>query len=102
MPVVPMIAARKEGHGQLLQEITNVFEDKTSLKKIKLYYGSELEDHIKELEQSITQNTALAGRYPPRWLAIKLLEDDREVLSRLGINAIPIEAETLKEVGVGT
>ena len=99
--VVPMTAARKEGHEQLLQEIINVFEGRTTLEKVKLYYGSELEEHIKELELSITKNEALSGRFPPRWLAIKLLEGDQEVLSRLGLNAVAPEIETQEEARVG-
>ena len=84
-PVIPMIATRKESHNKLLQEIVNVFEDKTIIKKIKLYYGSELEEHIKELETLITKDEELSHQFPPRWLAIKLLEEDSEVLGKIGI-----------------
>jgi len=84
-PVVPMVASRKEGHHKLLQAIINVFEDKTTTKKIKLYYGSELEEHIKELEALIAKEEALSRQFPPRWLAIKLLEEDEEVLEKIGV-----------------
>jgi len=84
-PVIPMIATRKESHNKLLQEIVNVFEGKTIIKKIKLYYGSELEEHIKELETLITKDEELSHQFPPRWLAIKLLEEDSEVLGKIGI-----------------
>lgn len=84
-PVIPMIATRKESRNKLLQEIVNVFEGKTIIKKIKLYYGSELEEHIKELETLITKDEELSHQFPPRWLAIKLLEEDSEVLGKIGI-----------------
>ena len=84
-PVIPMIATRKGSHNKLLQEIVNVFEGKTIIKKIKLYYGSELEEHIKELETLITKDEELSHQFPPRWLAIKLLEEDSEVLGKIGI-----------------
>ena len=83
-PVVPMVATRKEGNGELLREIINAFEGKTTQKKIKLYYGSELEEHINELEALISRDEELLHQFPPRWLAIKLLEEDKEVLQKIG------------------
>lgn len=83
-PVIPMVATRKEGNGDLLREIVNVFEGKANKKKIKLYYGSELEKHITELEAIISGDEELSRQFPPRWLAIKLLEEDKEVLKKIG------------------
>ena len=82
-PVVPMVATSKGGHSELLREIVNVFEGKASTKKVKVYYGSELEEHIKGLEVLISQDEELSRQFPPRWLAIKLLEEDKEVLERI-------------------
>jgi small GTP-binding protein len=84
-PVVPMVATRREGHNQLLQEIVDVCEGKKTLERTRPYYGSELEEHIKELEKVIAQDEELSQRFPPRWLAIKLLEEDSEVLKKIGV-----------------
>jgi len=86
-PVIPMVATRKQGNDKLLQEIVDVFEGKTDSEKINLYYGSELEDHLKELETLIAQDEELSHRFPPRWLALKLLEEDSEVLEKIGIKS---------------
>jgi len=83
-PVVPMVANRNRGTDELLKEIVNVFEGKGSKKKIKLYYGSEMEEHITELESLISRDEELSRQFLPRWLAIKLLEEDKEVLQRIG------------------
>ena len=85
VPVVPMVASRREGHDQLLETINDVFTGKTTVKGAKLYYGNEIEEHIKELEDIISQDAELSRRFPPRWLAIKLLEEDEEALELLGI-----------------
>jgi len=82
-PVVPMVANRNRGTDELLKEIVNVFEGKAIKKKIKLYYGSELEEHINELEALISHDEELSHRFSPRWLAIKLLEQDKEVLEKI-------------------
>ncbi len=83
-PVVPMVASRKEGNDELIKQIVNTFEGKTNKKKIKPYYGSELEEHINELEAIISRDEKLSHQFPPRWLAIKLLEEDKEVLQKIG------------------
>ena len=86
-PVIPMVATRKQGNDKLLQEIVDVFEGKTDSEKINLYYGSELEEHLKELETLIAQDEELSHQFPPRWLALKLLEEDSEVLEKIGIKS---------------
>ena len=83
-PVVPMVANRNRGTDELLREIVNVFEGKANKKKIKLYYGSELEEHINQLEDLISRDEELSRQFSPRWLAIKLIEQDKEVLQRIG------------------
>ena len=82
-PVVPMVATRKEGNEELLEEIVNVIERKTIKRESKLYYGSELEEHITELERLISRDGELSHQFSPRWLAIKLLEGDKEVLQKI-------------------
>jgi len=84
-PVVPMIASNKQGNLELLQAIIDAFEGNTGLERAKLFYGSELEEHIQELEALIASDKDLVSRFPPRWLAIKLLEEDQEVLDKIGI-----------------
>ena len=83
-PVVPMIASRNKGTNELLEQIVNASENKNNKKKIKLYYGSELETHISELEAALSRDEKLSHQFPPRWLAIKLLEEDKEVLQKIG------------------
>jgi len=83
-PVVPMVATRKKGNRELLREIINAFEGNAIRKKAKLYYGSELEEHLTELEALISCDEELSRRFPPRWLAIKLLEEDKEVIEKIG------------------
>ena len=85
-PVVPMVAKSKGSNKGLLQAIVDAFKGRTELEKVKLFYGNELEEHIKELATLITQDEELSQRFPPRWLAIKLLEEDREVLEKIGLS----------------
>jgi ferrous iron transport protein B len=58
-------------------------------------YGREVENEISELQELIETHASLTERYAPRWLAIKLLEEDRDVIAKveqLGDTADVLEA----------
>lgn len=73
VPVVEISALRKEGIDNLIDESINI---RGNAKKVK--YDEAIESGIKELEEFINlQNKNL--KYPSKWLAIKLLENDKFV-----------------------
>ncbi|HEC35326.1 MAG TPA: ferrous iron transport protein B, partial [Anaerolineae bacterium] len=46
-------------------------------------YGREVEEEIARLQEAIEKVPALTARYPSRWLALKLLEEDSEIISQM-------------------
>ncbi len=80
-PVVPMMANRNRGTEELLKEIVNLAENKVQVKELRVEYGHEVEEEIEKLEKLISWS-ALAQKYSPRWLAIKLLEEDEEIVKK--------------------
>jgi len=82
VPVVPMVASRNEGTMELLQTIVDVTENKTQVEGLRLHYGREVEGELTKLESLLAQS-GLPLKYSPRWLAIKLLEEDEEIVKRL-------------------
>jgi len=46
-------------------------------------YGREVENEIGKLGEIIESNSVLTTRYNPRWLAIKLLEEDSDIVAKL-------------------
>ena len=46
-------------------------------------YGREVEEEIARLQAAIEKEPTLTARYPSRWLAIKMLEEDREIIPRV-------------------
>jgi small GTP-binding protein len=83
VPVVPMVAARSQGTEELLQTVIDAAEGSIRVKGINLNYGHDVEEEIEKLEKSISGST-LAGSYSPRWLAVKLLEEDKEIEKKVG------------------
>jgi ferrous iron transport protein B len=76
VPVVRTVANRNDGTKELLDRIVNLGQGHPA-SNFRIDYGKEMEREIKKLEE-IIQKSPLSLNYPPRWLAIKLLEEDEE------------------------
>jgi Fe2+ transport system protein B len=86
--VVPLVAARNQGTTQLLEAIDGVAEGTIVSRGVDIRYGHDVESEIAKLEKLIAGNS-VAGLFSPRWLAVKLLEEDRQIV------------EKIRRVGVG-
>ena len=82
IPVVPLVAARNQGTDELLQTIVDVAESNIQLSRINIKYGRDVEAEISKLEELISDNS-LSKSYSPKWLALKLLEEDEEIISKI-------------------
>lgn len=84
IPIVPTVASKGEGVDRLFDRVIAVFEDnEPTVRHIHINYGEDIERSIAALQQLIWENDDIVAHYSSRYLAIKLLEGDREVLSRL-------------------
>jgi small GTP-binding protein len=81
-PVVPLIAARNQGTQELLVTVIDVIEGKIRTDGIQLQYGHDIEAEIAKLEKIIAEKLP-SGDYSPRWLAVKLLEEDEEIIGKI-------------------
>jgi len=81
VPVVPLVASRNQGTDELLEAITCIVEGSIKLERLQFGYGHEVNKEIANLEAAITPSS-LSQRFPARWLAIKLLEDDEEIIKQ--------------------
>jgi len=81
-PVVSMVAARNQGTQELLQTIIGVAENDIEAAGITIHYGHDVEAEIEKIEGHFAQKP-VAGHYSPRWLAVKLLEEDEEITKKI-------------------
>lgn len=81
LPVVPMVATRNQGTQDLLRTVIEVADGRTAVPGPALHYGRELQEEIDRLEK-VVSGSPLASTYPPKWLAIKLLENDDDVMRK--------------------
>ncbi|MBA7665784.1 hypothetical protein ES703_73858 [subsurface metagenome] len=73
-----MVATRNEGSRELLRTIINIVEGTIKAPGVRLWYGQEVEEEITKIERLISESPAHQN-YSPRWLAVKLLEEDAEI-----------------------
>lgn len=78
VPVVPIVALKKEGIPQLIEAVMDVREGRPVLHPASVTYDESIEQNIAQLEPIVGDRD-----YPPRWLAIKLLEGDHDVKEML-------------------
>jgi Fe2+ transport system protein B len=84
VPVVPTVATANEGLGKLKDEILYAAQKKGLVPlNPKINYGQNIEDILDSIVDIIKKDATLAQKYPPRWLAIKLLEKDQDVLEKI-------------------
>lgn len=78
-PILPTIGTRGEGIRELLDLAIDIVEDAYQPTPLQFYYGEEIEAELQTLEALIRQDITLCQTYPPRWLAVKLIEEDAVV-----------------------
>jgi ferrous iron transport protein B len=76
VPVVPTVAVSGKGVYQMLETAIEVIEGKRKTEPLEPRYGKEIEERIDDLVILLSK---IQLKYPARWVAIKLLEEDSEV-----------------------
>jgi ferrous iron transport protein B len=76
IPVIQTVAHKREGIEELKEAIVQISPKKADFFEID--YDQDIEDQIE-----ILQNAVALPVYPSRWVAIKLLEGDAEILKRV-------------------
>ncbi|NTU45027.1 MAG: ferrous iron transport protein B [Chlorobiaceae bacterium] len=76
--IIPVSAKKKSGLDALLDHIIRVSQKEIKIKKNKLFFTPSLEASVDKIT-ALLGNQKELGLYNSRWLAIKLLENDREV-----------------------
>ena len=84
VPVIPTIAIKKIGMEDLKDAILEASErEKKRHRHTVLSYGEDIEELIIKVANIIEEDPKLVEFYPPRWLAVRLLEGDDDAIRRI-------------------
>jgi ferrous iron transport protein B len=101
VPVVPTIARTGQGKKELMDSAARIVQENTEFFPLKISYGDDVDSAMIEMEKEIEANNFLTDTYPVRWIALKYMENDEQILEK-GRKANPeLDArlqETVKKV----
>lgn len=84
VPMIPTVSRSGRGIEQLFKTIIQIYEDdeqnRSHSRHIHINHGAELERSIDEVKRVISLNENIRHKFSTRFLAIKLLENDAEVM----------------------
>lgn len=84
IPIVPTVAVKGKGIAELMNKVIEVYENKDPVvRHIHINYGNALEESIAKIQTEIKKNSGIANRFSTRYLAIKLLENDKTTIKLL-------------------
>lgn len=98
MPIVPTIATKGIGVHEIVDESLTIFNTQRPHNESRIKYGPEIEKRIERLESELTHSHVT---YPVRWTAIKLLEEDAEIIGivqKKDPHVVEIAKELCKEI----
>ena len=81
MPIIPTVSRTGEGIEKLFDTVIQIYEksDPHLARHIHINHGSEVEQSIERLKALISKTEEIRHKYSTRYLAIKYLENDKEV-----------------------
>ncbi len=83
-PIVHTVANKSQGRADLLEAVIAVADKTPEPPMSRINYGDEVEKTLGKIEPLVrSQHQAFADKYGSRWLALKLLEQDSDILSKI-------------------
>ncbi len=80
--VIPLVARTGKGVEQLLDAILDVAAEQSRPEPAFLRYGSDIDEALTDMTPVIRECTTLTATYPERWLGVKFLENDEQIVQR--------------------
>ncbi|MFW6428622.1 MAG: ferrous iron transport protein B [Desulfosalsimonas sp.] len=97
VPVVPTVARTGRGKRELMEAAALTAENRSAAPGPAISYGEDIDAALAEMEPVIRENGFLTGYYPARWVALKYLEADEQIVSA-GRNADPQVSDRLARI----
>ena len=91
--IVETIGNKGGGMKELLDAIIESATENKKSSASAINYGKEIEEEISKIQSLIEKNSWVAGKYDGRWLAVKFLENDKELRSKVSSAEINEQVE---------
>ena len=83
MTAVPTVARQGEGLAEGLEAaVRKAKETDGKVSPLEISYGPDIDEALKNMTPVVEEADLLAGKYPARWVALKYLERDDDIISQ--------------------
>jgi len=82
VPVVPTVARTGQGKQELMDSAARIVQESTEFVPLKISYGDDVDSTMITMEKDIDANRFLTDTYPVRWVALKYMENDEQILEK--------------------
>lgn len=78
IPIIPTIAVKGKNIDHLIKKVIDVYEDRDPIvRHVHINYGNTIESSIANIQETIMRNKEITDKFSGRYLAVKLLENDK-------------------------
>ena len=82
IPIVPTIARSGKGKKEVIIAAVKIAKEGKRHESLQISYGDDLDKTLLEFEKKIQANNFMTDIYPARWIALKYLENDNQILDK--------------------
>jgi ferrous iron transport protein B len=82
VPVTPTVARSGKGKTELMDSASQIAQEQHQLTPLKISYGADIDPVLSEMEKEIAERHFLTDTYQARWIALKYLESDEQIISK--------------------
>ncbi|WP_321492020.1 ferrous iron transport protein B [uncultured Desulfobacter sp.] len=83
VPVIECIARQKVGVRELIEAAkSQAMKPAQEIKALEISYGPDIDPVLEQMQLKIESANFMTGHYPARWLAIKYVEGDSEIIAQ--------------------
>lgn len=101
IPIIPTVSSQGKGLDLIIDKLIEVFEGKDKVSRhIHINYGKDIELSLKKIREKVREDKPITDKISSRFLSIKLMENDKQVLELLSnySNFEEIKKTTQREV----
>ncbi len=82
VPVVPTVARTGKGKQALMESAAGLVRSQKNFEPLKISYGNDIDRAMLDMVKEIEADGFLTDIYPARWVALKYMEKDEQILSQ--------------------
>jgi ferrous iron transport protein B len=86
IPIIPTVASKGKGINELIDNVIKTYEEKeTVYRHIHINYGEDINHSITRIKAEVKKNNMLTDKFHSQYVAIKLLENDKNFKEQITI-----------------